>query len=614
MGAMSEHDDELEWASRASVLEPLVQAAERATSIAARRFAIDRLERALAAADPGTAAPLVERARSLGVSRGAIEASELAMPPHAVLVPFVAVDSAGRRRALVRAMIVSFDAGEAPRGGTFGRVALRAARAAIALAAKDAHAKVDRLHLVPVQPGALEGVEIEGPSLAAAAYLSARALLSGRRVKSGLAVTGAIEGRALAHVESVEDKRTASIARGLALVAPLVDAPRRDPHVIGLADVDALIAHALEPGAVDADIEAEVRDARDRSGAAWQGYRWREVRESMARTLVRVPPRRPDLRVDMLARLAAAERHLGRTAESLACIDVAEAIVASPIAAIAVPDEARTRLMRQKAMTLLTALRLREARAAARESVRLAERGHLRGELITSLGAEGLVALAARRPADACVRFIVALGHTLEHRPSDAARSRAYYVEALGQARDAKGARAHYLLALAEAEDDARRGRHGKIEWVRTSYADALSALGQHAAILEVLDHESVTLAIAETPLPGLRARRYLALATIACARSERDVARGLAMLESSPDAYDGLEPALRATAHVNVLFALRHRLTRGESADETRWTESFASLPRVPTVERAKHAFTHAQGDRRVVALGRLLTLLERA
>jgi hypothetical protein len=593
------------------VLEPLVRAAEDTAGPAQRRFAIDRLERALACADPGTAADVIDRARALGVSRGAIEASELVMPPHAVLVPFVAADASGRRRALVRAMIVSFDPGEASRD-TFGRVAARAVRAAIALAAKDAHTKVDRLHLVPVQPNALAGVEIEGPSLAAAAYLSARALLSGRRVKSGLAVTGAIEGRALVHVESLEDKRAASIARGLSLLAPLVDARRGDAHVRGLADLDALIDHALEAGAADADIEAEVREARDRSGAAWQGYRWRAVRESIARTLVRVPERRPDLRVELLARLAAAERHLGRTAQSLACISVAEEIVATPIAAIAVPDEARTRLTRQKAMTLLTALRLREARAAAKKSVKLAERGHLRGELIASLGAEGLVALAAKNPIDACTRFSVALGHTLEHRPSDAARSRAYYVEALGQARDGKRAKHHYELALREAEDDARRGRPGKIEWVRTSYADALIALDQHASALEVLDHESVTLAIAETPLPGLRARRYLALATIACAESERAVDRGLAMLESSPDAYDGLEPALRATAHVNVLFALRHRLGRGESIDARRLEESLAALP--TSVSRVTDRVRRSRGAARLVALDSLLALVERA
>lgn len=608
---MGAHDT-LRWAAKASLLEPLVQACERASGPAGRRFALDRLERAVLAADPGTTHALIERLRALGVSTSVIEASALALPPHAVHVPLV-VHGEDAARALVRAVIVSYDPSDTA-GLSLGPVAARAVRQAIAAAAKDAPpgTALERLRLLPVQPAALDGVEIEGPSLGAAAYLSARALFSGRRVRSGLAVTGALEGRAIVHVEGLRDKVSAARERGLVLLAPAADVTRPEQGLEGVGDLEKLVERALEPGAVDADVEAEVRAMREHISVGWNGYRWPSVRETIARTLVRVPDRRPDLRVEVLARLAAAERHLGRTQESLRCVEEAEAILATPSGREAVPDEPRTRLARQKAMTLLLALSVREARREARRSVAIARRARLRAELIASLGAEGLCAMAARAPRDATELFTEALALTALHRPSDMARSRAYLIEALGAAGDAREAAQHYAAALHEAEDDARRGRSGKIEWVRTSYAAALLAMGQHAEVLEVLDHPSVTLAIAQTPLPGLRARRYLALATVACASGEREIERGLVMLESSPEAYDGLEHGLRVVAHVNVLFALRHRIARGEAIDEARLETSLASLP--PSVARVSARVRRSRGASRVGALDALLTRVERA
>lgn len=610
----SEHDA-LAWDARASVLEPFVEAAERTSGPAQRRFALDRLERALLAADPGTTHTLLERLRALGVSASVIEACAAAMPPHAVNVPFVVREAGAPRRAIVRAFIVSYEASEVS-GLSLGRVAERAVRNAIALAAKDAPpgTTLERLRLVPVQPAALLGVEIDGPSLAAAAYLSARALFSGRRTRVGLAVTGALEGRALAHVEGLDDKRAACAGRGLVLLAPRASVAADEPSLRGVADVDRLVELALDEGASDADVEAEVRAAASRAGTGWNGYRWPAVRESIARTLVRVPDRRPELRVEVLARLAAAERHLGRTAESLRCIEDAERILSTPLAAVAVPDEPRVRLLRQKAMTLLQAFELAGARRAAQASVAIARAARLRGELIASLGAEGLCSLAAGRATQAVALFAEALEHTLAHRPSDAARSRAYLIEALGRSGEARGAHKQYELALREAEDDARRGRDGKIEWVRTSYAEALFALGQSADVLEVLDHPSVTGAIAEAPLPGLRARRLLGLARLACAEGERDQRHALSLLESSPHAYDALEPALRTTAHVNVLFALRHRLSCGEAIDDARLVESLAALPRAPALATSIARVRDARGARRRAALDALLRRVERA
>lgn len=521
----------------------------------------------------------------------------------------------GTRRAIVRAFIVSYEASERP-GLALGRVAERAVRSAISLAAKDAPpgTTLERLRIVAVQPAALVGVDLDGPSLAAAAYLSARALFSGRRTRSGIAVTGALEARAIAHVARVPDKHAACVLRGLVLLAPRVDVLSDGPSLRGVEDVERLVEHALEPGASDADVEAEVRAAASRAGTGWNGYRWPAVRESIARALVRVPDRRPELRVEVLARLAAAERHLGRTRESLRCIEDAERIVASPIAAVAVPDEPRVRLLRQKAMTLLQAFELAAARRAARKSVAIARRARLRGELVASLGAEGLCALTSGNAPQAVGLFAEALEHTLAHRPSDAARSRAYLIEALGRGGVGRGADKQYELALREAEDDARRGRDGKIEWVRTSYAEALFALGRSAEVLAVLDHPSVTAAIAEAPLPGLRARRLLGLALLRAARSERDERTGLGLLESSPHAYDALEPALRTAAHVNVLFALHHRLARGEAIDDTRLAPSLEALPPARALAKAVARVRQARGARRTDALGALLRRVERA
>ncbi|MFN7702889.1 MAG: hypothetical protein ACK5U8_33765 [Deltaproteobacteria bacterium] len=606
--------DELEWASRASEIEPFVEHAERAIGPAQRRFALERLERALLAADPGTTHVHLARLQALGVSGSVLEACEASMPPHAVHVPLVVREPGAARRAIVRALIVSYT-GEAG-GLVLGRVAERAVRAAIALAAKDAPAgtSLERLRLVPVQPAALAGVEIEGPSLAAAAYLSARALFSGRRTRAGLAVTGALEGRAVVPVDGLEDKRLACVGRGLVLLAPSAIAPPDDDAVRGVGDVEALAEAALETSTSDADIEAEVRATAALGVKAWNGYRWPSVREAIARTLVRVPDRRPELRVEVLARLSAAERHLGRTAESLRCIADAETILASPLAAIAVPDEPRVRVLRQKAMTLLQAFELTGARRAAMRSVAIARAARLRGELIASLGAEGLCALADGR-AEAAVRlFAEALEHTLAHRPNDTARSRAYLVEALGRSGDARGARRHYELARREAEEDARRGADGKVEWVRTSYAEALHALGKSAEVLAVLDHPSVTSAIAGAPLPGLRARRRLGIAMLACAESERDERAGLDLLASSPDAYDALEPALRTIAHVNVLLALRHRLERGDTVDDIRLARSLEALPGARTLAALVTRVREARGARRRVALEALLRRVERA
>lgn len=604
---------ELDWAVRAGTLEPIVARAERAEGAAGKRFALAELERGLLLADPGAARGLRDRLSALGVSRSVLEATEAELPPHAVHVPLVVRAPAGEARAIVRAFMVAYDASTEPRAGlTLLPTAARAVTAALRLAARDdaPATPIERLAFVPVAPGALDGVEIDGPSLGAATYLSARALFSGRRVRSSFAVTGALLGRRLAHVEGVEAKLAAARARGLVLLAPDEDGPAREDVLETVTDVAALLDRALAPGAPDGDLEAEVRAAARATETGWNGYRWPAVREVVTRALARVPERRVELRVEVLARLAATERHLGRTDASLAAIAEAEALERSAIAKTALPDEPRVRLARQKAMTLLQAFRGREAERAAARSVRIARRARLRGELIYSLGAVGLCALARGHAAEAVDAFAEALEHTLAHRPSNAARSRAYLVEALGRAGDAEGAREQYRLALREAEEDAHRGVGGKIAWVRTSYGAALRALGEHAELARILSDESVTTAIAESPLPGLPARRLLGLGRIERARTAREREEAYALLESSPHAYDGMEPALRVAAHVNVLHAARARLVRREEGGP-RLEASLAELPRVAVIARLVDRVRAASGAASLA--GRLDALLLR-
>ncbi len=578
---------ELDWALRASLIEPLVDAAERAERPSARRFALERLERALELADPGTVRDgLVPRLRALEIPDATIEASRREMPPHAVLAPFVATRGA-ERRGIVRAVLVSYAPNDDRRGFRLGSTAADAIGRAIALAneAVPSDAPLDRLSLVPLQRGALEDADVDGPSLAAAAYLSALALFSGRRARGGLAVTGALSGPRLVPVEGLTEKLAACGLRGVTLLAPEEPGASASAELERLSDVASLAARALERAPLDADIEAEVRALRVKSDAGWNGYRWPAIREDVARVIVRTPERRPELRVEVLTRLAAAERHLGRTSASLRALDEAEAILETDEGDEAVPDEHRVRLARQKAMTLLHAFRIAEARDAATLSERIARRARLRSERIASLGAIGLVAMAADEPERAEAAFREALALGMRQRPGDVARSRAYLLEALGALGRAEEARAQYDEALREAEADARRGKPGKIEWVRASYAQALLGMGAYDAVLEVLDDPSVQSAIASQPLPGLRARRTLGLAQLALGAPERREA-GRALLEASPESYAALEPFLAALAHANVLLALADRLEAGERVFEERIEKSLAVLERLPTME----------------------------
>ena len=565
------------WALLAGDLSALVAHVLAAHGVAEKRFALGHLEAGFLLADPGTANEAIcKQARALGIAENVLEAALFPAAPHAVNVPFVVPSS---RQALVRAVLVSY----APvpmqdEGWTLERNAERAVREAIVCAAKLAlppHPVRDYA-LVPAMPKALQGVNIDGASLAAAAFISALALFRGVRVKPGLAITGALSGETVMPVDGLEEKRLAASARRLELITPEE-----------VRTLDALALRALEKAELDADIEAEVRDAIKSTELGWNGYRWPRIREVLTRTLGRVPDRRPDLQVDLLTRLAAAERHLGRTEASMRAIEKCDAVIASEQGQLAVPDAPRIRLARQKAMTLLQTLETRAARRSAHASVVLAKKARMRGELIASLGAEGLAALAEGDAESAVKLFDESMQDTLLHRPSNAARSRAYLIEALGKSGDRVRAKKEYALALAEAKSDTLRGGRTKEAWVRTSYAGAQLALGAPKLALETLHDPTIDEAILDSPLPGLKARRYRALAMLQMRDEHGSHDAALRLLEASPDAYAGLEATLHCVAFVNVLYASRARLMRGEPLE--RWEESLDALPSGKRVDRRR-------------------------
>ncbi len=539
-------------------IAPFLERLARATGIAEKRYARARLEQALVAADPGAlSAAEATEAQALGASREAVDAARRARPPHAVRVPLLADDGT----VLVRMFEVAFEPVD---GRTLlGVEADAASRDAIAAAAARLTARPDarRYRFVPCSPSSLGPARIEGRSLGAAAFVSALSLFSDRPVRDAAVITGAIEGDRVTSVGSVRAKSLAAKKIGASVVVvPSADVAGAD-GARGAASLDELAELCLEDRAAASDPEALVASAAHAARDGWSGYRWRSVREATTRALAIVPLGRPDLYVDALAQLAAASRHLGDLAGSARAIELAVALAESPLGRRGVPDDALSRLERQRAMHERARGRLPDAARAAKRAVAIARRARLRGELLKSLGTAGLVAMARGDDEAALEPLEEALAITLERTPNEAARSRAYLVEALGRLGRVDEARAHADAALLECAGQGERGR-AKEAWVRTSLGGALAFGQDWAATKAALDLDVIHVAIARDPLPGLVARRWLGLALSRLG----DGARGSTLLGASRFAYgDALEPSLCFVADVNALHDVAERARRGE-------------------------------------------------
>ncbi len=574
-----------------------------AHGIAERRFARAGLERALACADPESLSDAEAReASALGISRELVETARRAKPPHAVRVPLVTESG----RAVVRMFELAFEPLETR--VVLGAEADAACQAAIALAAARMPAPPDprRYRFVPC--ATLEGALIEGHSLAAACFVSAAALFRDRPVRAGAVVTGALEGERVVSVGGMRAKAAAAQAVGASpFVCPVADAEGHG-DALGVASLDALEAACLADRAATSDPEALVERAARAARDGWSGYRWRAVREATTRALAIVPTGRPDLRVDALAQLAGASRHLGDLAASARAIELAVEVVESPTGQCAVPDDALCRLERQRAMLERSRGRLSEAGRAARRAVTIARRARMRGELLKALGVEGLVAMARGADDAALVPLHEALAITLERTPTDAARSRAYLVEALGRLGRLDEARRQAELALEECALDGARG-HAKEGWVRTSLGGALVACERWTEARDVLSTPDVQSAIEHDPLPGLVARRWLGIAL----HRTGEGARASTLLTSGAFAYgDALDPSLRFAVDVGVAHDLAEQARAG-AADPDRTAivlDRLAGFEAVTTrLGRKLDAARRALGRSR--SLGRALEAL---
>ena len=445
---------------------------------------------------------------------------------------------------------------------------------------------------------------MEGRSLGAATLVSAISLWTDRPVRTDVVVTGALAGLAIASVGGVGAKVQAAHAHGAArVVVPSADAAEarrvaesleEGPLVVAVADVEALLEATLQstPGP-RVHPERAVAEARRLFASGWRGYRWPTVRESYSRLSGTLPEGRLDLRVEVLTRLAAAQRHLGDPVGSLALLEEAAAMARSPEGRLAVPDAPITILHQQMAMTHRQLCRFGDAGRAAERGVRVARSARLRSELIKALGCAGLVAMARGRVEPAVEAFERSLEVTLAHDPHRTARTRAYLIEAHAAAGDPEQAERQFDAAMEElARVDEPEERRSRESWVRTSWGGGLVRLGRADEAVAILDVPSVRASVAEEPLPGLLARRHLGLALVASGAEER----GFEVLAASPLVHGrALEPHLRFLAHLNVLFEARARIVT------QRWGPDIAG--------RARAALLHVPRYGRVEAhLGRSL------
>ncbi|MEM1414821.1 MAG: hypothetical protein AAGH15_07965, partial [Myxococcota bacterium] len=187
-----------------------LEAFDGAVGFAARRHALDRLERTLRHADPGSVpVAMLDRLQSAGVGSDALAFANAEVPPHAVHVAFVE----GGGEGFCRLMHLAHDlTGREP--DLLESDARLAVEDAVSLAASHG----GRLHeggyrLLPYAPRAFEGAKVEGRSLAAAAFVSAASRFSGRPVKRGTVVSGALAAGALTSVGELPAKVRAAARR-----------------------------------------------------------------------------------------------------------------------------------------------------------------------------------------------------------------------------------------------------------------------------------------------------------------------------------------------------------------------------------------------------------------
>lgn len=579
--------EEIDLCVVGGVIGPLLQAAADEPSIARRRYLLHALERALRLADPGM---ISDAFRQAAEALGLAPPSTSPEPPsNAVLVPLVARDF-----GFVRTLFVTFR----PWGDVLDR-ALSRTSASTVLAALELAAEVtgrgtaEGYALTPAQPHAFEHLEVDGDSLGAAAFVSAASLWTGRPIRPGTVVTGALRGRQVCEVGGLAAKlegvqRTSLPVR--TFIVPAADAralPQSEElAVVGVATVDELLDASLEPTAARrADNDELVHDAMRSFRKGWEQWHWAGMQAQLERLLGGLPDRRPDLLVQVYAMLAGTIRHGGQPEESLDILDRARAILDTEDGRAGVPDQPLSFFFRQRAMALRQIGAFDAAWEAAVAAIHAAEHGRLRGELIPSHGTAGLVASSRGQEHKAIEHHRQALAIALRHAPSSAPRSTSYLVQSL--ARDGRWEEAEHTFreGLEQiARFSSERSQGSRNAWLRVSYAGALASEGRSSHAIAVLDHPAVRDAIVAQPRPGLEARRALGLALVMTGRE----AEGYATLAASPTAYGRLLGGhSRSIAEQNVLHEAVLRLERGELTDDAR-ARALRAIEEIPAYDAA--------------------------
>jgi len=596
-------------------ISALLSHARRAKGIARRRHAYDLLERALLNADPGTVTQQQrDAARRIGLDRTVCDEPDIDVPPHAVLVPLVLPASPTMQRAVgvVRYMRVAFEASTL--NGyhlAFDAAAARAVSDALQLAATrlDRNAVDHAYCLTSVHPDAFTSLEasvqLSGPSLGAAAFVSAVSLWSERAVHKGAVVTGRLLGDRVRAVGGIEEKIQAVVAsrpdvkRVIVPTETLAHARRvlrrygAGIQVIGVRTLDELAEAALEPAATrPLSIQHRLAALRLEFDRGWQGFQWANVREHAQRLVSVVPEHSVEQRVDLLSMLGATQERAGSVLRSLETLGQALQLARSPLGSRWVSDRVKSRLHQRLAMTQRRLCRFNDARRSAALAIRFAKRGHHADELYKALGCAGLVELAAGRPQRAVASLEASLALTHEHAPDSCLRAHGYLIEAHARAGDAAGSEAQWIEALEHSGRAALTSLPSSSEaWLRTSRGTALWILGHAADAVATLDVPVVGDVIATKALPGMWARRALGVSLMNVGRVEQ----GQALLAASEVAYGpSLEANLAFGAQLNVLCEASALLSRDHWDSDIhgrayRALQRFPDYLRAATLERAR-------------------------
>lgn len=617
----------------------LIAHVQDAKSPSERRFRRAALERAFLAADPGVATEDEQKtARALGVPQGSIDGLLGGQAPsHAVHVPLVPRSGT----AFVRLMCATSDlSGHRVQTPTIDASAGRAVQDALHRAAE--RMRPEQRHpllFTTVHPEALDtpagALGIRGPSLGAAAFVSACSLWSARAVRPGTVITGRIVGERIAEVGELDAKLDAVVAGRQDLSRVVVPrdsskevqrrlqriAPRLEVHGVATLE-DLLDASLVANSSSGSDVRYQVVELRRDFEKGWRNFGWYSLRERAERLLAKLPPGRADLRAEVLGMFGAAQEHVGSPLMAAQLLDEAARLAESETERKWMPDAVRARLYQAQSMTLMRLARFGEARRAAREAVAAARSAKLRDESFKAHGCLAIVETAAGRGPSAVEAAERSLELVHEHAPGSCSRTHGYLLEALGVLGDPARVDAEFRVALEHmGAQPGRDGRDHYEAWLRQSHAAALARLGRWDAVIETLAVPCTRLAIAHKLQPGLLLRRHLGRASCHAGRT----AEGYPLLADSAGAYGPvLEPSLAWSAQINVLYEALCRLDHGDwNADaEGRALSALTAVPpylydeRVADLRRAaQHALTVAalRPDAAKAALTRLLAVCSR-